>query len=65
MFRLHTVSEFYVTAKEDRLFCICQILEEKMGVQWGSVSVIYQLQKAMTQLGEKYCTPFSLNLVYP
>jgi hypothetical protein len=39
--------------------------EEKMGVQWDSPSAFKTSRKHMIQLGGKYYTTFSLNLVHP
>jgi len=47
----------------DHIFCICQILEKKW-VYNGTVHQLFaNLEKAYDS-GEKYCTVFSLNLVY-
>ena len=31
----------------DHIFCICQIFEKKMGMQWSSASAIYRLQESL------------------
>lgn len=43
-----------------QIFCIHQILEKK----WENNETVHQLFTDFIQLGTKYCTRFSLNLVY-
>ena len=34
-------------ADTDHIFCICQILEKKMGIQQSNASALYRLQESL------------------
>jgi hypothetical protein len=39
--------DFNVTGKLLIIFCVCQIVEKKMGTKRGSASAIYRLQASL------------------